>query len=220
MRLLALCALVLVASGCARFNDAQSQPFTTDPELQAAAELVAAAAAAAAAQAIPQGLPRARGDAGLPGEHQRPDHAARQQVRAGRRAHHRRGQRGLRQRRAEGEDGHPGRPGPATAGLMDIVMSPTYKQDRLMYAYISTPTDNRVIRVADGDIPKDILTGIPKGAHREHRRADLHQPHHAGRDDRRRGQSGAGRRPGIAGGQGAAHRAAHHAWTRRRRRPR
>lgn len=49
-------------------------------------------------------------------------------------------------------------------GLMDIVLSPTYSQDRLMYAYISTPTDNRVVRVADGDIPKDILTGIPKGA--------------------------------------------------------
>ena len=49
-------------------------------------------------------------------------------------------------------------------GLMDIVMSPTYSQDRLMYAYISTPSDNRVIRVADGDVPKEILAGIPKGA--------------------------------------------------------
>lgn len=49
-------------------------------------------------------------------------------------------------------------------GLLDIVLSPTYSQDRLMYAYVSTPTDNRVIRIADGDIPKDILTGIPKGA--------------------------------------------------------
>ena len=49
-------------------------------------------------------------------------------------------------------------------GLMDIVLSPTYSQDRLLYAYISTPTDNEVIRVADGDIPKAILTGIPKGA--------------------------------------------------------
>lgn len=48
-------------------------------------------------------------------------------------------------------------------GLMDIVLSPTYSQDRLMYAYVSTPTDNRVVRVADGDVPKDILTGIPKG---------------------------------------------------------
>ena len=49
-------------------------------------------------------------------------------------------------------------------GLMDIVLSPTYQQDRLMFAYISTPTDNRVIRIADGDVPKPILTGIPKGA--------------------------------------------------------
>jgi len=49
-------------------------------------------------------------------------------------------------------------------GLMDIVLSPTYSQDRLMYAYISTPSDNRVIRIGDGDIPKSILTGIPKGA--------------------------------------------------------
>ena len=54
--------------------------------------------------------------------------------------------------------------GSGDGGLMDIVMSPTYSQDRLMYAYISTPTDNRVIRIADGDAPKDILTGIPKGA--------------------------------------------------------
>lgn len=49
-------------------------------------------------------------------------------------------------------------------GLMDIVLSPTYSQDRLMFAYVSTPEDNRVIRIADGDVPKPILTGIPKGA--------------------------------------------------------
>ena len=48
--------------------------------------------------------------------------------------------------------------GSGDGGLMDIVMSPTYAQDRLMYAYISTATDNRVVRVADGDVPKDILT--------------------------------------------------------------
>ena len=29
-----LCAALLVASGCARFDDAQSQPFTTEPELK------------------------------------------------------------------------------------------------------------------------------------------------------------------------------------------
>ena len=33
-----------------------------------------------------------------------------------------------------------------------------------MFAYVSTPTDNRVIRIADGDVPKPILTGIPKGS--------------------------------------------------------
>jgi glucose/arabinose dehydrogenase len=47
---------------------------------------------------------------------------------------------------------------------MDIVLSPTYSQDRLMYAYVSTASDNRVVRIADGDVPKPILTGIPKGA--------------------------------------------------------
>jgi glucose/arabinose dehydrogenase len=54
--------------------------------------------------------------------------------------------------------------GSGDGGLLDIIKSPTYPQDRLMYAYISTPTDNRVIRIADGDVPKEILTGIPKGA--------------------------------------------------------
>ena len=63
---------------------------------------------------------------------------------------------------ADGADG--GADGSGDGGLMSIVKSPTYSQDRLMYAYISTPTDNRVIRIADGDVPKDLLTGIPKGA--------------------------------------------------------
>ena len=53
--------------------------------------------------------------------------------------------------------------GSGDGGLMSIALSPTYSQDRLMYAYISTPTDNRVVRIADGDVPKDLLTGIPKG---------------------------------------------------------
>lgn len=49
-------------------------------------------------------------------------------------------------------------------GLLDIVLSPTYSEDRLIFAYISTPTDNRVVRLAPGDAPRPILTGIPKGA--------------------------------------------------------
>ncbi|WP_396892079.1 PQQ-dependent sugar dehydrogenase [[Mycobacterium] wendilense] len=54
--------------------------------------------------------------------------------------------------------------GSGDGGLLDIIKSPTYGQDGLMYAYISTPTDNRVVRIAAGDVPKDLLTGIPKGA--------------------------------------------------------
>lgn len=49
-------------------------------------------------------------------------------------------------------------------GLTSIALSPTYSQDRLFYAYVSTPTDNRVVRVTPGDEPKVILSGIPKGA--------------------------------------------------------
>ncbi|NKS83643.1 oxidoreductase [Rhodococcus hoagii] len=49
-------------------------------------------------------------------------------------------------------------------GLLDIALSPTFGEDRLVYAYITTDTDNRVVRVAPGDVPKDVLTGIPRGA--------------------------------------------------------
>ncbi len=49
-------------------------------------------------------------------------------------------------------------------GLSDIALSPTYGEDGLIYAYITTGSDNRVVRLAPGGPPKPILTGIPKGA--------------------------------------------------------
>ncbi|WLP90130.1 PQQ-dependent sugar dehydrogenase [Gordonia sp. NB41Y] len=49
-------------------------------------------------------------------------------------------------------------------GLIDFAYSPTYDQDQLIYALITTGSDNRVVRIAPGDAPKPILTGIPKGA--------------------------------------------------------
>ncbi|MEV4151366.1 PQQ-dependent sugar dehydrogenase [Nocardia salmonicida] len=49
-------------------------------------------------------------------------------------------------------------------GLSDIALSPTFWEDGLIYAYVTTPSDNRVVRISKGGIAKPILTGIPKGA--------------------------------------------------------
>ncbi|WP_235922219.1 PQQ-dependent sugar dehydrogenase [Lentzea tibetensis] len=49
-------------------------------------------------------------------------------------------------------------------GLTSIALSATFAEDQLVYLYVTTPTDNRVVRLAPGDAPKPILTGIPRGA--------------------------------------------------------
>jgi glucose/arabinose dehydrogenase len=49
-------------------------------------------------------------------------------------------------------------------GLTGLALSPTYAEDQLIFAYITTPTDNRLVRIAPGDTPKPVLTGIPRGA--------------------------------------------------------
>lgn len=49
-------------------------------------------------------------------------------------------------------------------GLTGLALSPTYAEDQLVFAYITTPTDNRVVRFTKGQQAKPILTGIPKGA--------------------------------------------------------
>ncbi|MFJ2838470.1 MULTISPECIES: PQQ-dependent sugar dehydrogenase [Nocardia] len=55
--------------------------------------------------------------------------------------------------------------GSGDGGISDIVLSPTFGEDGLMYAYITTGSDNRVVRLSrNGGAPKEILTGIPKGA--------------------------------------------------------
>ncbi|GAD81819.1 oxidoreductase [Nocardia asteroides NBRC 15531] len=54
--------------------------------------------------------------------------------------------------------------GSGDGGISDIVLSPTFGEDGLMYAYITTGSDNRVVRLSrNGGAPKEILTGIPKG---------------------------------------------------------
>lgn len=48
-------------------------------------------------------------------------------------------------------------------GLTGLVLSPAYAEDRLVYAYVTTPTDNRVVKLAPGEPPKPVLVGIPRG---------------------------------------------------------
>jgi glucose/arabinose dehydrogenase len=49
-------------------------------------------------------------------------------------------------------------------GLLGLATSPTYLEDGLVYAYLSTATDNRVVRFPLGGTPNPVLTGIPHGA--------------------------------------------------------
>jgi len=159
----AVCAAAVVLSGCAKFNNAISQPFTTPPEMAPGMTSTPPPPPPLPPKPFPKACP-APGVmqgclASTSGLIMGPDSKT-----------------ALVAERTTGavkEVSVSAEPKVKTVipvdpsgggGLMDIVLSPTYSQDRLMYAYISTPTDNRVIRIADGDVPKAILTGIPKGA--------------------------------------------------------
>lgn len=48
-------------------------------------------------------------------------------------------------------------------GLLDLALSPTYAQDGLIYAYVTTPADNRVIDFTLNGPVSTVLTGIPRG---------------------------------------------------------
>lgn len=48
-------------------------------------------------------------------------------------------------------------------GLTGLVLSPAYSEDHLLYAYATTTTDNRVLRISTGEPPEPILAGIPRG---------------------------------------------------------
>lgn len=51
-------------------------------------------------------------------------------------------------------------------GLLGLALSPTYAEDGLLYAYLSTATDNRVVRFPIGGTPNPVVTGIPRGESR------------------------------------------------------
>jgi glucose/arabinose dehydrogenase len=48
-------------------------------------------------------------------------------------------------------------------GLLDLALSPGYREDGLIFAYITTKTDNRVVRFELGGKVTPVLTGIPRG---------------------------------------------------------
>ena len=158
-----LCAALLVVSGCARFDNAQSQPFTTEPELAPGPTSSPPPPPPLPPKPFPKACP-------APGVMQGCLESTSGLIMG------LDSQSALVAERTTGavkDVSVSAEPKVKTVipvdpsgdgGLMDIVLSPTYAQDRLMYAYVSTASDNRVIRVADGDIPKPILTGIPKGA--------------------------------------------------------
>ena len=47
-------------------------------------------------------------------------------------------------------------------GLLGLALSPTYLEDGLLYAFVSTASDNRVVRFPLGGTPNPVLTGIPR----------------------------------------------------------
>ncbi|MFN2519410.1 MAG: sorbosone dehydrogenase family protein [Jatrophihabitantaceae bacterium] len=50
------------------------------------------------------------------------------------------------------------------AGLLDLALSPNYAQDSLIFAYLSTPSDNRVVTFTLKGPATPVFTGIPRGA--------------------------------------------------------
>lgn len=49
-------------------------------------------------------------------------------------------------------------------GLLDLALSPHYRQDGLIFAYLTTATDNRVVAFTLTGPITPVLTGIPRGA--------------------------------------------------------
>ena len=48
-------------------------------------------------------------------------------------------------------------------GLLGLALSPTFGEDGLVFAYVSTATDNRVVKFTVGGTPNPVLVGIPRG---------------------------------------------------------
>jgi glucose/arabinose dehydrogenase len=49
-------------------------------------------------------------------------------------------------------------------GLLGLAVSPTYTSDRWVYAYFTSPSDNRIVRFRLGGRPGPVLTGLRRGS--------------------------------------------------------
>ncbi|MGE4362296.1 MAG: PQQ-dependent sugar dehydrogenase, partial [Mycolicibacterium sp.] len=144
-----LSAALLAGAGCARFDSAQSQPFTTEPQLAPGPTSTPPPPPPLPAKPFPKDCPAPGVMQGClestSGLIMLPDSKS-----------------ALVAERTTGavkEVSVRAEPvtkmvipvdGSGDGGLMDIVMSPTITQDRQMYAYVSTPTDNREVRIVEG----------------------------------------------------------------------
>jgi glucose/arabinose dehydrogenase len=54
-------------------------------------------------------------------------------------------------------------PDAGEGGLLGLAISPRYRRDRLVYAYLTTEDDNRIVRFRLGGSPRPILTGLARG---------------------------------------------------------
>lgn len=52
--------------------------------------------------------------------------------------------------------------GSGDGGLLDLAISPSYAEDGLIYAYLTTATDNRVVHFPLGSAPSIVIGGIPR----------------------------------------------------------
>lgn len=58
----------------------------------------------------------------------------------------------------------PGVDGTGEGGLLGLAVSPRYARDRLVYAYVSTRSDNRIVRFRLGGRARTLVRGIPHAA--------------------------------------------------------
>ena len=72
---------------------------------------------------------------------------------------------GVRPRRAPAREVMriPGLDAAGDGGLLGLALSPSYRDDQLVFAYLTTRTDNRVVRFTLGGRITPVLTGIPRG---------------------------------------------------------